>query len=277
MKQNPGKIFATALIVLLMLALVGFYLYDVLILKTPFTENLLKCLAIFLGLCATLGKLLTGAGRKGLNVYAKAYEKELKGAFETNPAARNKLLNATRLYNEGNYRKALKYLGSLMKDAESVPDRSAVLLFIALTYTDAGMPEDAVEAYRDLLKFDPRHARAHSNLGILYMQQGNYALARNHLDCAISYEPDNYYGYHNRASLLFRMGEHEAAIDDAQKALELKNNGREALALLAILYALQGNHELRQKYTHRAIAAGQDPDALNRAIERYLAGQNTAL
>ena len=277
MKQNPGKIFATALIVLLMLALVGFYLYDVLILKTPFTENLLKCLAIFLGLCATLGKLLTGAGRKGLNVYAKAYEKELKGAFETNPAARNKLLNATRLYNEGNYRKALKYLGSLMKDAESVPDRSAVLLFIALTYTDAGMPEDAVEAYRDLLKFDLRHAQAHSNLGILYMQQGNYALARNHLDCAISYEPDNYYGYHNRASLLFRMGEHEAAIDDAQKALELKNNGREALALLAILYALQGNPELRQKYTHRAIAAGQDPDALNRAIERYLAGQNTAL
>lgn len=120
MKQKAGKIVATVLVILLMAALVAFYLYDVLILKTPFTENLLKCLAIFLGLCATLGKVLTGAGRKGLNVYAKAYEKELKGAFETNPAARNKLLCATRLYNEGNYQKAIKYLGSLMKEAESV-------------------------------------------------------------------------------------------------------------------------------------------------------------
>ena len=78
MKQNPGKIFATALIVLLMLALVGCYLYDVLILKTPFTETLLKCLAICLGLCATLAQRRR---QKGLECVCQGLRKRAEGRF----------------------------------------------------------------------------------------------------------------------------------------------------------------------------------------------------
>lgn len=270
MKRNAGFWIGLTLIVLLMAAVVGYYIYEVAVLGTAPTENLGRAALIFLALCGSLAKLLTRTGRSGLNVYEQAYKDELGQAFQNDPAARKKLLEATRLYNEDKYDKAVKGLAKLLDRAESVADRSPVLLFIALCYTDAGLRADAIEVYKDLLKYDPRHAQAHGNLGLLYANTGDFEAARHHYDCAISYRPDNYYGFVNRANLLFRMGECDDALTDALKALEIKNNGKEAANLLTVLYALAGDEENRKKYRHMAIAAGADPQSLDATVRRYL-------
>ena len=109
------------------------------------------------------------------------------------------------MYDESNYRKALKYLYQLLKDAEYKEDVCSVLLFIALCYTDAHIPEEAIKVYTKLLQIDPRNPQVHSNLGLLYIEVGDFETAREHYDRSIQYKPDNYYAYINRANCFFRQ------------------------------------------------------------------------
>jgi len=271
MKKAPRYIL-TAVVVLLMLAIVGLYLYEVLVQNKPYTENLARGLVILCGGIGTLVKLWNGQGRRrSLAFYEKAYREELGKAFQSKPALRKKLIGAYRLYNEDNYRKALKSLTQLLKAAESGADTCAVLLLIALCYTDADILQEAIKAYEKLLQVDPYHARGHSNLGLLYVKVGEFEKARQHYDSAVRYDSKNYYAYANRANYYFRMGEYDSAIPDAVRALEIKNNGVEASSLLAIIYALQGDEENKKKYYHLAISSGKHPEDLNAAIEYYLA------
>ena len=79
---------------------------DVIWLKTPYSKNLFRTIAIIVLLLGTLLKLINGSGRNSLNMYEKAYANELGYAFKNKPFQRKKLLCACRLYNESNYRKA---------------------------------------------------------------------------------------------------------------------------------------------------------------------------
>lgn len=269
MKKTTRHIL-TAVVGLLILGIVGYYLYDVLVLQTSFGKNVFRLLAVVFLLLGTLVRLQNGGERKSLVIYEKAYEEELRGAFHDEPLLRKKLLCACRLYDESNYRKALKYLYQLMKDAEYKEDICPVLLFTALCYTDANVPEEAIKVYNDLLQIDSRNAQAHSNLGLLYMTVGNFEKALEHYDKAIAYQPNNYCGYVNRANYYFKQEAYENAVADAKQALEIKNNGAEAAGLLTIIYALQGDEENKKKYYHIAITSGKRPEDLNEAIQYYL-------
>lgn len=269
MKQKVIRGLIVALVVILILAAIGFYFYEILVLKVPYTKNLVRSAVIVISAIMTLVKLLTGTGRKSLSVYEKAYTQELGSAFKEMPDLRKKLLCACRLYNESNYKKALKYLTALLREAELRADKIPVLLFIALCYDDAGVPAEAIRAYCELLRLDPGNAQVHSNLGRLYEHVGESQAALAQYDRAIALEPDNYYPYANRANLYFNMQELDAAVADAKKALQIKHNGREAASLLAIIYALQGDGENQRKYSHIAIAAGQNAQKLKSAIAYY--------
>lgn len=270
MRRKVINIMAIVIVALLMVAIVSFYLYDVVFLKEEITTNLFRTIIIVFMLFTTLMKLIYGKGRKSLNLYEKAYEKELGFAFKNKPMARKKLLCACRLYDESNYRKSLKYLFQLLKEAELERDVVPVLLFIALCYTDAGLPKEAIKVYYDALKYDPNNEKIHSNLGILYIGEGDFEMALQHYNKAIECNPNHYYAYINRANYYFRVHSFEKAIEDAQKALEIKNNGREAASLLTIIFAIKQDKENKEKYYHIAISSGENPRDLNEAIEYYL-------
>lgn len=270
MKRKSTYWIGIAVVVLLMLAVVAFYLYDILAIGTPYTHNLFRSLALLCLLAGTLVKLINGRGRKSLEVYEKAYAEELGYAFKNKPLQRKKLLCACRLYNEANYRKSLKYLAQLFREAEFERDAVPVMLFAALCYTDAGVPTEAINVYYDLLKMDPNHALAHSNLGHLFSSEGKFELALQHYNKSIEIQPDNYTAYVNRADYYFNIQEYPNAIEDATRALIYKNNGQEAASLLTIIYALLGDEENRKKYYHLSITSGENPDRLNQAITYYL-------
>ncbi|MBO5868145.1 MAG: tetratricopeptide repeat protein [Oscillospiraceae bacterium] len=274
MKQSTANKITITVVAVLAAALVGYYLYDVLYLGTPYTENLFRTIAILCLLIASLIRRLGSSGRLSLDIYEKEYKEELGYAFNHKPLLRKKLLCACRLYNESNYRKALKYLYELLGEAEFERDAVPVLLMIALCYTDVGVNEEAIAAYFELLKLDKNHAQAHSNLGLLLMREGENKTAIQHFDRSIELKPDNYYAYSNRANCYFRMMNYDLAIRDAKQALEYKNNGAEAASLLTIIYALMGDEENKKHYYHISIAAGKRPEDMNEAIEYFLSENN---
>lgn len=274
MKKKVLPIILCCIIVLLMAGTIAYYVYDIYVNGTPAEENIVRVLAIVVCAIGALVKLFAPQRRRsGLEVYEKAYEKEIGQAFINNKPMRKKLLCAIRLYNENKYDKALKNLAALLKDAESDRDRVSVLLFIAICYSDAGFTEDAIKAYNRLLQLDYRHAQAHSNLGLLYDHEGNYDMALQHFKKSIDIEPQNYYAYANRANCYFRQVDYANAEKDALKALEIKNNGKEMTSLLAIIYALENNEEGKNKYFQMSVNNGQNPDELKNAVEFFRKGQ----
>lgn len=270
MKRKIANILWIIVVALALCALIGFYLYEVVVLKVPFTDHLFRLLAVTFVLAGTLTRLIAGRGRKPLQVYEQAYKNELEAAFLNKPFLRNKLLCACRLYDESNYGKALKYLFQLLKEAETERDAVPILLFIALCYTDAGVPDQAIRAYYELLQHDPRHAQAHNNLGHLYLRAGNWEMALQHCNKSIELNPYDYYAYANRANYYFRRQEYANAIADAEKALSIKNNGQEAASLLTVIYALTGDTANKQKYYHIAITSGKSPEDMDEAIRYFL-------
>ncbi len=274
MKKKSLNIIWIAVVILLIVGMVVFYLYDVIWVKTPYTKNLFRTIAIIFLLLGTLLKLINGSGRNSLEIYEKAYANELGFAFKNKPFQRKKLLCACRLYDESNYRKALKYLFQLLREVEFERDSIPVLLFIALCYTDAGVTSEAIKVYYDLLKIDSNNPQVHSNLGRLFIEEGDFETALKHYNKSIELKPDNYFAYINRANYYFRKNEYNNAIIDAKQALEFKNNGVEAAGLLTIIYALQGDEENKKKYYHIAITSGKNPADLNEAIQFYLSEQN---
>lgn len=270
MKKNAVRTIVTILVVLLILAMIGFYLYEVIVLKKPVTENLVRVLALLVAAIGTLVKLYGGrTGRGSLQMYEKAYANELGKAFSEDPKRRKKLLNACRYYDESNYPKALKCLSQLQKNDLTRKELVPVLLFTALCYTDAQVPEEAIRVYERLLAYDPGNSQVHSNLGLLYASQGQYEKALQQYGRSIDCKRENYYAYVNRANCYFKMGEYDPAIEDALTALTFKNNGHEAASLLAILYAMRGDEQNKNKYFRLYIAAGKSGEDLNNAIDYY--------
>ena len=250
-KEKTLKIALTAIAAALILGTVSLYLYGVLCKNDPITENLPRVIIISVSAILLIAKINLGASSRGsLEDYEKAFSEELGNAFLDQSVNRTKLICAARLYNESNYRKSLKYLFELLMKTRNEADRVPVLLFIALCYSDGGLPLEAVKAYEELLTLDPYNSQAHSNLGLLYIKLGEYEKGLSHYEKALEYNPNNYYAWNNRANYYFRRYEYEKAIADAHKALEVKNNGVESASLLAVLYALTDNAEMKVKYFH---------------------------
>ena len=274
MKLNKNQIIVCSIISIAILGIVGFYLFEVLYLNKPYTQNLFRFIAIILALTATLIRCLKGAGRNGLDFYEKAYDKELRYAFKENSLARKKLLCAVRLYNEENYEKATKYLAQLRSEIKNEHDAQAVYLFAAMCHSDCGLYDDAIQIYYDLLKVAPSNATAHNNLGHLYIQEGDYEMALQHIDKAIELSPNDVFAYINKANIYFKQNELDNAEIYAKKALQVKNNDIKSAGLLAIIYALKNDNENYEKYFHIAISNGKNPAELKNAIEFYLKEQD---
>ena len=271
MSKKTLQIIFGSLIVLMMVGCVGVYVYDIVANGSPFYDNLLILIFALSMLTVALIRNFKVKSRGSLLFYEKAYEKELGNAFSDNSAYRKFLIMATRYYDESKYSKALKLLGKLSKEAKRETDLAPVLLFAALCYTDMGLVDHGIKTYYELIEIYPRNSQAHSNLGGLHLQNGDFKLALSHYTEAIKCDKNNYYAFNNRANCYFRMQDYDSAIADAKCALEIKNNGVEAATLLAIIYAMKGDAENKEKYYHLATVSGRPAQEIDLAISHHIA------
>ena len=271
MKRNLIRI----LLVLVIIAIVGLYFYDLFVNHTEPTSNLFRTLSVVCICIAGLIRSFSDKSRRSLDFYDKQYPDILKDAFTSQPFWRNKLLCAVRLYNENNYDKALKYLLDLKHRCNSAQDHYAVNLFAALCFTDMKLYEHAQTIYQQLINMDIANSRIFSNLGNVQMKSGEHLKALQNYQHALYYDRDNAYAHNNIAQAHFQMHEFQEAIPYALKALEINPKLHQASALLAIIYTLLGDRENSEKYFHIAISSGRDPKDLKEAIEYYRTAQHT--
>jgi tetratricopeptide (TPR) repeat protein len=72
-------------------------------------------------------------------------------------------------------------------------DKSAVLnnYYGELAHDYLGRPNEAAKYWLNAVQCDEKYGRAHSNLGMYYFHTGMYGMGLEHLDKALSLEPDN--------------------------------------------------------------------------------------
>lgn len=206
--------------------------------------------------------------RKSYAVYESEYEHIIGNAFKRPEAKkdRQRLLDAIYTYNQNDFTKAIPQFEGLLPKCQLSSDRYAVMMFIALCYTDMGAYKKAIEAYERLLDYDMTKSDAWSNLGFVYRKLGNF---EKQVECylkSIEYEPQNAYAYNNLAQALFDVGEYEASIPYAQRALELKSNLHPAASCLAMCYCAIGNEDACAHYTRIALTNGSNSYGLNKLL-----------
>jgi tetratricopeptide (TPR) repeat protein len=104
----------------------------------------------------------------------------------------------------------------------------------------AGRTEDAKRLYRELLTLHPTHVRARNNLALILDAEGNHEGALAELDRALDIESENGTLLVNRGALLGAMGRYAAAERDLKKVLRVDPSHAEALFNLGVVMTKKG-------------------------------------
>ena len=176
-------------------------------------------------------------------------------------------------FNDSKYGKAITRLKKLLKECKTRADQRVVLLFLAVSYTDAHMINDAIATYHELLKVAPEYATAWSNLSLLYKHKGDQEKMLSCLENALLHDDGNAEAWNNLAQAYITMGKWEKVIDPALRALQIKFNLYQAEAALSMAYFALGDMEKSKQYFDSAVLHGEDADALAYVLNNLAQGK----
>jgi len=267
-----ARIIQRILYIILIIACIGLYIFEVVVNKAEPTANLSRFVIIVI--CCIIGLLRSGnpqkvSIRKKLSIYEESFAKEIGNAFSHEEKNRKKLLRAIRYYDEDKLKQAANLLIDLKKDCRSSDDYYAVELFLALTFTEMQYYEEAIYEYQQIIERRLETGTVYNNLGHVYARIGKAKDAMFCYEKALVLNPNSEYAHINVANAYFYEKDFDTAISYAQKALDINSKLRQASSLLAIIYALQEDKENADKYFHLAISNGQNPKDLKDAIAYY--------
>src|SRR5580704_9172332 len=95
---------------------------------------------------------------------------------------------------------------------------------------------EAITTYLKVLEMDPIHAAAHINLGTLYYNRQEYALAERHYRSAIQIDPRYALAYFDLGNVLDETGRVEEAINTYKSAIQLAPTYADAHYNIALAY-----------------------------------------
>lgn len=259
-------------LVIVFLLAVGISVYGIVTGEDELKSEIPRMVITAVSLGAIIVKIATGTGggRKTLSFYEKHYKNDIENAFFYEPKKRKKLLEATRLYDESKYKKALRILKNLKTRCDCWEDSCAVGLFTGLCYTDMGNTEAAYNTYEELIDRVEANETIFINMG--HLLQTVYHEEDRAIECykkALQKNPKDAIAYNNIASLSFDVGDWDEAISNAKKALEINSKTYQAASLLAIMYACMGDEDASNKYFAVAVSGGENKDKLKKAIDFY--------
>jgi len=82
--------------------------------------------------------------------------------------------------------------------------------------------DEAAQAFKQAIEFDPEFAIAWYNQGQLELHKGNFESAKTYFDKAIALQENLTKAYFDRAMVLKKMGDHEEALKDYNHIIELQ-------------------------------------------------------
>jgi tetratricopeptide (TPR) repeat protein len=135
-------------------------------------------------------------------------------------------------------------------EAEAVPadailaapqiDPSELLYASARAAATEGHPDAAMALYRELLSRYPRHLRARNNLALLLDASGDHQGALAELDRALEMDTEHTTLLTNRGALLGTLGRYAAAERDLRRVLRVEPSNVEALFNLGVVMSKKG-------------------------------------
>ncbi len=234
----------------------------------------LKFAVLTAGLLLTLIRLIAKVGGPSLRRIEKAFAKEIGSAFSAPDQKRQHraLLTAVERYNRNRLNGAVARLNALRRECRTNDDYNAVLLFLALSYTDAGCNDDAIATYEELVKFSPAHSTAWSNLGLLYRKQGNFGKAIACYENGIKYDRNNPFAWNNLAIAHLSASDWQKVIPPALHALSIKADMYQAEAALCVAYFAMGDKDASKKYFDSAVLHGENAEKLRSLLHGLQTG-----
>jgi tetratricopeptide (TPR) repeat protein len=101
---------------------------------------------------------------------------------------------------------------------------------------NASTQNEAIAVYLEVLEMDPMHAAAHINVGTLYYNRQEYALAEKHYRSAIQIDPRYALAYFDLGNVLDETGRIDEAIDTYKIAIQLAPTYADAHYNIALAY-----------------------------------------
>ena len=161
-----------------------------------------------------------------------------------------------------------RHLIGIERQLERLPDAVDLLFERACCLEDLGWIDQASHAYVATLQSDPHHLGALTNLGLMFLERGDFANARAFFTVALTHHPLAPIAHVNLAHVLREQDECTSAIQHYTAALALDPHDFPALHGLAISYEANGDVERANEQFARAFAersswtlpyAGSDP------------------
>ena len=163
--------------------------------------------------------------------------------------------------------------------------------FLALCYEALGEAERAEQSYKAALEVNERgspffDSLLDHNYGRFLLKERRLSESKPHLDRAVALLPNTRATYYERGKLNLALERYQAARDDAERALSLRDEGGLVLDvqvhyLLATVYARLGETELARKHAELAPPPPSRPElvacnARFESVERPCAPDNPA-
>lgn len=136
------------------------------------------------------------------------------------------------------------------------------LLQQAREYHQLGQMQTALDLYRTAVRTNPRHAEAHTALGLALAQTGLDAEAVEHLERAVKLQPTDPESLCNLAMVHRSQGRLEEALNCYERAAWMKRKHPRAVAGAAEIYAVTGRHGKAHALLLPYVASQQDPPAV---------------
>ncbi len=149
----------------------------------------------------------------------------------------------------GDYERAITVYNQAIEAAPS-----ADLWFrVAWIYARLGKKQIAADAYVMTLQYDPKHARAHEELGLLYLENKNREKAAQHLRLAVEADSGLWRSHNVLGVLADTSGDSGAALAHYQAALAINPESAQVLNNLGYSHYLAGNLDQAEQSYQQAL------------------------
>jgi len=143
----------------------------------------------------------------------------------------------------------------------------------AVDYQRAMKWQEAINAYRKVIKYEPMSAEVYNNIGVCYEKQGNLKMAAKSYEKAISINPRFYRSYNNLGIIYYKLNNFDKARAAYEQALQLNSGNSQSEINLALVYERLRRGGLARRTLERVLANDPENAEAHYNLGRLLEGQ----